>query len=355
MTPINNQSLAINSENMTLPFISVIIVNYNGLRFLNNCLASLRKQNYPSSRYEVILVDNGSKDDSISFVRNNWKEVRIIEARKNLGFAAGNNLGFENAKGDFFALLNNDTEVPENWLTALVGSALESKSIGMVTCKILFHADRQTINSTGLQLLNDGRGSDRGFREKDSGQYDKKEDVFGACGASMLLRKEMLIDIGNFDERLFMYYEDLDLAWRAKLKNWRCVYTPETVVYHIHCGSSGEWSDFFTFHVERNRALISIKNAPFGMAFRCFSIVTLKSCIRIMQGLLFGTIKKEKLKIAKTYFNVLVSLFSNIPSFIKTRYTIQNDRKTSRGEMKKWLVNKNKSTENPAPELRRCA
>jgi hypothetical protein len=91
------------------------------------------------------------------------------------------------------------------------------------------------------------------------------------------------------------------------------------------------------------------------MAFRCFSIVTLKSCIRIMQGLLFGTVKKEKLKIAKTYFNVLVSLFSNIPSFIKTRYTIQNGRKTSSGEMKKWLVNKNKSRENPAPELRRCA
>lgn len=355
MTQNNYQSTVNNPESAIMPFISVIIVNYNGLRFLQNCLASLQKQNYPSSRYEIILVDNGSTDGSISFIRNNWTEVRIIDAQKNLGFAAGNNLGFEYAKGDFFALLNNDTEVPENWISVLVDTILESYSIGLVTCKILFHADRQIINSTGLQLLNDGRGSDRGFREKDLGQYNKKEDVFGACGASMLLRKEMLVDIGNFDDRLFMYYEDLDLAWRAKLQNWRCVYTPETVVYHIHCGSSGEWSDFFTFHVERNRALISIKNAPIGMAFRCFSIVTLKSSIRIIQGIVFGMVHREKLKIAKTYFKVLVSLFFNLPKFIKTRYTIQKGRKTSRGDLKKWLVNKSKSTENPSPELRRCA
>jgi GT2 family glycosyltransferase len=350
MTSSNNKP-----EIETFPLISVIIVNYNGLRFLENCLASLKKQTYPCAKYEVIVVDNGSADDSIAFIRNNSPEVKIIEAQKNLGFAAGNNLGFKHAKGDFFALLNNDTEVPENWLSALADSMLKSKSIGLVTCKILFHGDRQTINSTGLELLSDGRGSDRGFREKDSGQYNQIEDVFGACGASVLLRKEMLTDIGYFDERLFMYYEDLDLAWRAKLRNWRCVYTPETVVYHIHCGSSGEWSNFFTYHVERNRALVCVKNAPLGMALRCVSIVAIKSCIRIIQGLFMGIVQREKIKIAKTYLHVLISLLCNLPSFIKTRYSIQNSRKTSRGEFKKWLGKQTKSPENSAPELRRCA
>ena len=305
MTSSNNKP-----EIETFPLISVIIVNYNGLRFLENCLASLKKQTYPANRFEIIVVDNGSADDSIAFIRNNSPEVKIIEARKNLGFAAGNNLGFKHAKGDFFALLNNDTEVPENWLSALADSMLKSKSIGLVTCKILFHGDRQTINSTGLELLSDGRGSDRGFREKDSGQYNQIEDVFGACGASVLLRKEMLTDIGYFDERLFMYYEDLDLAWRAKLRNWRCVYTPETVVYHIHCGSSGEWSNFFTYHVERNRALVCVKNAPLGMALRCVSIVAIKSCIRIIQGLFMGIVQREKKKIAKTYFMCLSHYFT---------------------------------------------
>jgi GT2 family glycosyltransferase len=315
MTSSNNKP-----EIETFPLISVIIVNYNGLRFLENCLASLKKQTYPANRFEIIVVDNGSADDSIAFIRNNSPEVKIIEARKNLGFAAGNNLGFKHAKGDFFALLNNDTEVPENWLSGLADSMLKSKSIGLVTCKILFHGDRQTINSTGLELLRDGRGSDRGFREKDSGQYNQIEDVFGACGASVLLRKEMLTDIGYFDERLFMYYEDLDLAWRAKLRNWRCVYTPETVVYHIHCGSSGEWSNFFTYHVERNRALVCVKNAPLGMALRCVSIVAIKSCIRIIQGFrgIFSTIyAKPKKEISEQAINELVGKFYKDKPFIR--------------------------------------
>lgn len=343
------------TENRLTPFISVIIVNYNGRRFLEKCLASLRKQNYPTHGFEIIVVDNGSSDDSVEYMRLNWPFVRVIDAKKNLGFAAGNNLGFKHAKGEFYALLNNDTEVPSNWISALVQQILESKSIGLVTCKILFHGEKETINSAGLQLLADGRGSDRGFREKDLGQYDQKEDVFGACGASVLIRKEMLEEIGDFDERLFMYYEDLDLSWRAKLMNWRCVYTPETFVLHIHCGSSGEWSEFFRFHVERNRALVSIKNAPPSMALKCFAIVVLKSCLSIINGTVANFTKKKKTYSVATYFNVLCSLLFNLPSFIKSRLIIQKNKKTTNSSIKKWLQKNTNSRKTQLPELRRCA
>src|SRR5204863_2364052 len=117
------------------------------------------------------------------------------------------------------------------------------------------------INSAGLNLYRDGRGGDRGFREPDDGQYDEPAEVFGACGASVLLRRAMLDDVGFFDERLFMYCEDLDLAWRARSRGWRFRYTPRSVVHHVHCGTSGEWSPFFIFYAERNGVLVNLKNA----------------------------------------------------------------------------------------------
>ncbi len=341
------------------PFVSVIIVNFNGLKFLENCFNSVKKQDYSSNNFEIILIDNASSDGSVEYIKKNHPEILLIEAGKNLGFAAGNNLGFKHAKGTLFALLNNDTEVPTNWISTLVQTMLESNKIGLVTCKILFYAERQTLNSAGLQLLEDGRGYDRGFLEKDVGQFNRKEDVFAACGASVLLRKEMLQEIGTFDDRLFMYYEDLDLAWRARLKNWQCIYTPSTEIYHIHCGSSIAWSDFFTFHVERNRALVCIKNAHLSMAMRCFAIIIVKSLMKILSALFQSIFYKEKIKVAATYSRVLVSLLVNLPAFWISRITIQNQRECTTKNIKELLTPvpqfKGKLDKKLAPELKRCA
>src|SRR5205823_2497072 len=134
--------------------------------------------------------------------------------------------------------LNNDTRVDPDWLKALVEALQRDQSLGAVTSKILLKGEPKRIHSAGLCLYRDGRGGDRGFRQADVGQYDEPAEVFGGCGASVLYRRSMLDDVGLLDERFFVYYEDLDLAWRARLRGWKFAYEPKSVVYHVHCGSS---------------------------------------------------------------------------------------------------------------------
>ena len=270
-----------------LPIVSAIIVNYNGRRLLESCLKSLERQTLPRDSYEIILVDNASTDGSVEFVRREYPSVRVESLSRNLGFAGGNNHGFRQARGRFFALLNTDAEAEPQWLARMLSAIERSPSIGGVAAKICFRHDPMRINSAGLLLFRDGRGGDRGFREPDLGQFDAPTEVFGACGAGALLRREMIEELGGFDERLFMYYEDLDLAWRARLRGWKFVYEPRAAVLHDHCGTSGEGSPFLCFQVERNRVLVSLKNGHprlAGLAALGFAARLLRAGWRMMRG-----------------------------------------------------------------------
>ena len=249
-----------------MSLVSVLVVNYNGRRFLEDCLRSLKQQSLERPKFEIILIDNGSVDGSVEFVRSEFPDVRVIALPQNIGFAAANVAGLEHATGRYIALLNNDAVAEPGWLTASLDAMETSNDIGGVAAKIVFAHDPKTINSAGLVLLRDGRGADRGFRCEDGEEYRQPTDVFGACGAAVVYRREMLDDVGFFEPRFFMYYEDLDLAWRARRRGWRFVYAPDAVVRHVHCGSSGEWSPAFCFYVERNRVLTSIRNASMLLA-----------------------------------------------------------------------------------------
>jgi GT2 family glycosyltransferase len=307
----------------TDPFVSVLIVNYNGKRYLDDCLTALRAQNYPRDRWEVVLVDNGSADGSVEHLRDRYPWVRLVAAGKNLGFAGGNNEGYKHCRGELIALLNNDTVAEPGWLAGLVEAIGEDPKIGGVTSKILLKNEPGVINSVGLNLYRDGRGGDRGFRQPDKGQFDEPAEVFGACGASVLLRREMLEDVGFFDERLFMYCEDLDLAWRARLRGWRFRYTPRSVVHHVHCGSSGEWSPFFIYHAERNRVLVNLKNAPPTLVLYTFAVFAAKAA---RQWCWLLTRRKRSLPKALAYARAGVSLLSGIPGAARKRFHIRSRR-----------------------------
>jgi GT2 family glycosyltransferase len=286
---------------------SIIIVTYNGRHHLADCLPSLA-----TLRAETIVVDNASTDGTAHEIRSNYPWVTLIEMPRNVGFAAGNNAGIAAASGHYIALLNNDAIPQLGWLDAMVEAIEQAPNIGGVAANIRFRHDPTLINSTGLILLRDGRGADRGFRERNVGQYDEPAEVFGPCGAAALYRREMLADVGGFDERLFMYYEDLDLAWRARRKGWRFVYEPRAVVHHAHCASSGEWSPFFCFHVERNRALVNWKNNSPLVAL----LVTLGLPLRVARSWWRVLLRKQTPAHGWAYCRALVSFLRHWPAVL---------------------------------------
>ncbi len=208
---------------------SVIVLAWNGKDYMADCLASVFAQEYPD--FEVIVVDNGSTDGSADWVAEHYPQVKLIRNERNLGFAAGNNIGLRAATGDVLVLLNQDTVVHTGWLAALV-KVLDDPAIGIVGCKILYPDG--TIQHAGAYLYGvDGRSEHIGRREPDTGQYDQLRDVDFVTGASLALTRSTFAKIGPLDEGFApAYYEDTDWCYRARAAGLRVVYAPAAVVTH---------------------------------------------------------------------------------------------------------------------------
>jgi len=242
------------------PAVSVIIVNWNGRHLLDDCLGSLRAQRFLN--FEIILVDNGSQDGSVEFVRERYPQVKLVQLTKNRGFAGGNNAGISIAAGKYIALLNNDTKTDPEWLGQLIAVAETTPSAGMWASKILSYDDPVIIDNTGLMIYRDGLARGRGRLETDKGQYDEQGEVLLPSGCAALYRKAVLDEIGLFDEDFFAYADDVDLGLRFRLAGWGCVYVPTAKVYHKYSSSSSAYSPLKAFLVERNRIWVLLKYYP---------------------------------------------------------------------------------------------
>ena len=373
-----------------LPFVRVVVINFDGGQMTIDCLQSLLATEYPAERLEIVMVDNGSLDDVVERVAGEFPEVRVIESLENTGFAGGCNLGIRAAgQFDLVALVNNDATVTPGWLRPLVDTLAADPGLGGACPKILFaeryqdvelevpdaarigrdprelgvrvsgvrldgeRCDRRVqfdegfwppegphapddeemavwssergrlrlqvgdvpsrrlslrvsalaertlrlrsgeymasadhlldhrwvdleldstvydvINNVGSNLYERGFAGDRGFLELDHGQFDEPADVFAWCGGAVLLSGRYLDEVGLFDERLFLYYEDTDLSWRGRLAGWNYRYVPTSVVRHRHAQSSVAFSPTFRYYTERNRVLVLAKNAPLGLMVR---------------------------------------------------------------------------------------
>jgi GT2 family glycosyltransferase len=247
---------------------SVIIPNWNGRRYLEACLSAVLVRSRVYGGFEVLLVDNGSSDGSVDYVRRHFPMVRVLALRANRGFAAACNLGIREAAGLYPVLLNNDAVVRPRWLEALVTAAERNPKAGAVASKLILKEPSGTINGAGLVLLSDGFGAARGWLEPDLGQFEAEAEVFGAPGNGVLLRREALTDVGLFDETFFAYYEDADLSWRMRLRGWHVIFEPHAVIEHVHAGTTRVGSPFFSFHVNRNRIFMLVKNGPAGFVLR---------------------------------------------------------------------------------------
>jgi len=238
--------------------VSVVIPNWNGAHFLPGCLDSLRQQTY--SPLEVIVVDNGSTDGSRELLARDYPWVRVVALAENRGYAGGVNAGFRVARGEVLVAFNNDAEADPCWLAELLAALERHPEAGMAVGKVLLFDRRDTFHTTGDLYGRDGIPRNRGVWERDTGQYDREEFIFGAGGVAVAYRRAMLDDIGLLDEGFWSYCEDVDLSWRAQLAGYKCVYTPRAVVYHRLSATGG--GPIASFYVARNTIWVLVKDVP---------------------------------------------------------------------------------------------
>jgi GT2 family glycosyltransferase len=239
---------------MTDDGISVVILNWNGKKFLRPCLESLRPQ--LGEKNEVIVVDNGSTDGSVEEIREEYPWVRLIPLEKNTGFAGGCNRGIEEAGRRWVFLLNNDTVVREDLLQTLASAIREFPRTEVLSCRMVGFSDPDRIDNLGLAPTFWTPG--RQIRDNP----ERGREVFGPSGGAALIRKDLFESPGGFDEDFFAYCEDVDLAWRLRLRGATCQYIPAAVVRHVGSGTSGPGSPSINRLIQRNQEFAYFKNYP---------------------------------------------------------------------------------------------
>ena len=258
--------------------VFLVILNWNGWEMTLDCLQSLEGIKSDGFSVEVIVVDNGSTDDSVERIRKTEPKVKIVENKKNLGFAEGNNVGIRYAlenRADYICLLNNDTRVDPDFLVELFKVAQSDKKIGLIGGKIYFEKkyeffkDKYKDNQRGKVIWyagglidwNNIYASHRGVDEVDEGQYDQVEETQYVNGCLMLGTKEMFQKIGLFDKKYFLYFEDVDLSLRVKKAGFKVIFCPKAKIWHLNSGSSGSGSSLHDYFITRNRLLFGMKYA----------------------------------------------------------------------------------------------
>lgn len=244
------------------PYVSIIILNYNGEKYIEHCVEAVLNSEY--NNFELILIDNNSADNSMDILSKfSGSKIKLIRNNENLGFAAGNNLGARHANGKYLVLLNVDTVVHTKWLIELVAVMDSDSAIGVAQPKLLSLHDKSIFDSAGDYLNYYGSSFRRGgdWLEKDYGQYDTIQDIFSARGAALITRKEIVDRIGLFDDDYFLDFEDIDFCWRVKLYGKRVVFVPKSIVYHKGAGVSSEAPyDIKGIHPTKNIIMTMAKN-----------------------------------------------------------------------------------------------
>ncbi len=242
------------------PLVSIISVNFNQLKVTEEFLESLRKVTYP--KLEIIIVDNASKEDPTAYLTKKFPEIICLRSEENLGFAGGNNLAIRQAKGDYFMMLNNDTEVDPGFLEPLVDAMLENPKIGMVGSKVHYYYEENTIQFAGATPMTRFTATSHfiGNREKDEGQYEEQKLTSFASGAAMMASRKVCEEVGLMAAFFFLYYEELDWQARIRKAGYEIHYIPKSLVFHKESISVGKKSSLQAYWKTRNRLLLIRRN-----------------------------------------------------------------------------------------------
>lgn len=303
---------------MPPPLVSVVIPNWNGITFLSGCLEALCGQTYPS--IEILVADNASTDGSQALLGERFPSVRLVQLEANRGFTGACNAGIRAATGDIIILLNNDTEVAPDWVSEVVAAFERHPEAGLVASKMLLFDRRDTLHTAGDVVYVHGLPGNRGVWQPDGEQYNHEEYVFSACGGSAAYRKSMLDQVGLLDDDFFFSCEDVDLAWRAQLAGWKCIYAPRAVVYHRLAATGGGVTA--SFHDGRNFLWVIAKNYPGPLMRRHW-----RAILGAQIGLAWAAVKAWRGAAARARLRGMAAGLLSLPGLAAKRRAIQASRK----------------------------
>ncbi len=296
--------------------VNIIIVNWNGKEIIAECLEGVSQQTYKN--YCVTVVDNGSIDGSVDYIKQKYPNVNVIALTENLGFSAGNNIALKSATTKYVALLNNDAVPDESWLMNLVLALEKNPEAGSAASKMLFYDDPETIDRAGDTYTKAGIANFRG-RGDLSLQYNRQKWIFSACAGAAIYRTQMIKEIGSFDEDFFLIYEDVDLGFRAQLQGCKCLYVPEAIVYHKASKSIVHDSPTSVYYGHRNLEWVYLQNMPKSLIIKTI----IPHIIYAITSLIYFSLSGN----AKAIFKAKWHAFKGLKRSLEKRCAIQNNKK----------------------------
>jgi GT2 family glycosyltransferase len=333
-----------------VPSVAVTVVTFNSARFIRRCLESILDQNYP--KLEIVVIDNASNDGTVEILEAFNNRCRVVCNRENTGFAGGQNQAIRYTRADWVLTLNPDVLLTAGFIQSLVWAGEADPRVGTVCGKLRSMSPdyalpaKPLIDSTGIYFTPALRHLDRGGRLPDNGQYEQFEFVFGATAAAALYRREMIDDISIddefFDDDFFAYREDADVAWRAQLLGWRCVYTPRALGYHVRTvipENRWSYSAAINMHSVKNRWMMRIKNVTAGLYWRNFVSITTRDLLVIA-----GCLTREFSSLRG--YGIVVRKW---PHLRQKRSQIMRKRHASDADLARWFMHSPVSF--PAPRI----
>jgi GT2 family glycosyltransferase len=317
----SNPPTSITSKSRAL--ISIVIPTWNGARLLAACFGALRRQTL--SPYEIILVDNASSDDTRTIVERDHPEVNHIRLSRNRLFAGACNVGIRASRGEYVALLNNDTEADPNWLANVAATFEAHPDAGFVASKLRLFDQRDKLHSAGDFYSVRGVPGNRGVWQVDDGRFDR-DYVFGACGAASVYRRTMLDAIGLLDETFAFSCEDVDLSWRAQLAGYKCAFAHTAIVYHKVSATGGGILN--SYYDGRNFIWLLVKDVP-GDVWRRHAGAILKSQLDIT----ISAARAWRGQAARNRLKGQLAGIAGVPRMLLRRRAVQKTRTISTAEL----------------------
>jgi GT2 family glycosyltransferase len=310
------------------PEVTAVVLNWNGRKLLEKSLPALGKQTYRP--LQVLLVDNASTDDSLAYVKKNFPQTKVIRNPTNLGFAAGMNIGLRAAKGKYVISVTNDVALEPKVISEMVAAAEKDSRVGMAVPLLVRSSEPSVIDAAGVSVDRSGYGANVGGGEENRGQFGKKPvEIFGGYGGATLYRRQMLDEIGYFEEAFGAYLEDIDLAWRARAAGWKCMLVPQVRAFHAGSVSYGKTSYRATYLGHRNRLLFALSEFPLKLLVPMLAYYIIFEIPMSVWWLATANVARVKARI---------DAFLMLPWIISRRRKLGAGRKVPVAELEKWLL-----------------